>query len=76
MNERNTDECMEYEEKIKYTDKKLQELVEIKYNIKELHIMEKNNRDTIICEIIKESKASIKQLARVLEIGEGVLRGL
>ena len=51
--------------------KKLRELVETKYNIEELHIMTKNNRDTIICEIRKESKASIKQSARVLEIGRG-----
>ena len=33
--------------------------------------MAKNNRDTIICEIRKESKASIKQLVRVLEVGRG-----
>ncbi|MGV8154702.1 MAG: transposase [Alkaliphilus sp.] len=74
MSEENSDKCLEFERKIKYTDKELSEIIESKYNIVDIRAMFKKDRDKTIKEIRKDTKASIKQLATVLGVGRGIVQ--
>ncbi|GKX29802.1 hypothetical protein SH1V18_22820 [Vallitalea longa] len=73
MTRSNSDECLEYDQKIKFTDYELKEHIQKRYNIKDINNFTKSDRDNMIFKIKKETGASIRQLSRVLGLGRGII---
>ncbi|GMQ58692.1 hypothetical protein AN1V17_30870 [Vallitalea sediminicola] len=69
----NTDQCLEYYNKIKFTDFELKDQLELKYDIKDINNIPKSDRDMMILRIRKETGVSIRQLSRVLGLGRGII---
>ncbi|MDF2545539.1 MAG: transposase IS200-family protein [Anaerosolibacter sp.] len=75
MNEKNNDQCLEYKERIKISDKEV-----INYfeqlgvaNISELQKLEKGRRDEVIREIKKIEGITIRQIARITGIPKSIV---
>lgn len=69
----NNDTCLDFNQKIKYTDKELIKLLKNRYALNEVSDLPKSDRDKIIAEIKKEADVSIRQLSRILGIGRGII---
>ncbi|WMJ77556.1 MULTISPECIES: transposase [unclassified Sedimentibacter] len=72
-NETNEDVCLDYDEKKRWTDEELKKFILTYQNISCLQALDKKTRDTIIKKIKEDTGASNRQLARVLNIGRGIL---
>lgn len=73
-NQYNIDQCLDYEEKTRYTDDELRKNIITIVEIEKLRFMENKDRDSIIERIKKETGASIRQLERVLDIGRNIIQ--
>lgn len=73
MTRPNTDECLEYDQKIKYTDDELKKHIRTKYDIGDIDNLTKSDRDNMIFQIKQETGTSIRQLSRVLGVGRGIV---
>lgn len=73
MNMSNTDECLEYKVKTKYTDEQLREEISKKYKIELIEKMQKEERDNVIRKIKRSTGVSNRQLSKVLNIGRGII---
>ncbi len=69
----NTDQCLEYEIKIRYTDEKLKNEISKIHKPELISNLTKKERDNIIREIKEHTGASIRQISRVLGIGRGIV---
>ncbi|MFA7573493.1 MAG: hypothetical protein WCY24_07210 [Lutispora sp.] len=73
MVEKNDDQCLEYDPKKRYTDEDLKKEIAAYKNIKNLYELDIRQRDEILKKIKYDTGASNRQLARVLNIGRGIL---
>ncbi len=73
MDEKNTDQCLEHERRERYTDDELRKLIYSLTEIDELYKLNKRGRDAILKNIKENTRASNRQLSRVLDIGRGIL---
>ena len=74
MKEANEDESgIEDESKSRYTDEDLRDYISAFVNINRLHEMDKRSRNEFIKQIKQKTKASNRQLSRVLGIGRAIL---
>ena len=73
MSEESDDEYLDYKTVIKYSDDKLRHKIEEKYDIDMIKGAKKKRRNEIIKEIYKETKVSVRQLARALELGRNIV---
>ncbi|MDO7785874.1 REP-associated tyrosine transposase [Desulforamulus aquiferis] len=73
-NQDNTDSCLGYEEKKRYTDEELKKEIKGIVEIQKLQFMETKERDSMIKRIKKETGASIRQLERALGIGRSIIQ--
>ncbi len=73
MGQDNDDKCLEYENKIKYSDKELKKRIEKEYNIEVIKKFPKKERDKVINNIKIKTDASIRQLSRVLGVGRSIV---
>ncbi len=69
----NTDQCLEYEVKTKYTDEKLKNEISKIHKPELIAGLSKEERDNAIREIKKYTGASNRQISRVLGIGRGIV---
>ena len=69
----NKDECLEYIEKVKYTDDELQVVLKERYGIDKISKMSIKERNQLIRIIKNDIDISNRQLARVLNIGRGIV---
>lgn len=67
------DSCMEYNVRTKYTDEELYKLITEQVDVNKLQLTDINLRNLEIKNIRDMTKASNRQLARVLGIGRGIL---
>ena len=72
MMERNKDKCLEYNERIRYTDKELEKMIMSIIDISKLKELDKETRDEVLREIKNVTKASNRQLSNVTGIGRGI----
>ncbi|MDD2497287.1 MAG: transposase [Desulfitobacteriaceae bacterium] len=69
-----SDQCLEYEVKIKYTDEKLKnEILKVYTKSELIASLPKEERNKVIKEIKQYTGASNRQLSRVLGIGRGIV---
>ena len=73
MNERNEDKCLDYNPPKRYTDRELKELISSIVEINSLQEMDLMTRNKVLKKIKETTGASNRQLARVLNIGRGIL---
>ncbi|WP_432401570.1 transposase [Wukongibacter sp. M2B1] len=73
MNMSNTDKCLEYKVKTKYTDDRLINEISKKYKIELIKQLPKRERDGVIREIKESTGVSNRQLSKVLGIGRGII---
>jgi REP element-mobilizing transposase RayT len=73
MNTECEDSCLEYNVKNKYTDEELYLLINEYLDISKLEVIDINSRNIEIKKIKDQTKASNRQLSRVLGIGRGIL---
>ncbi len=73
MNESNNDQCLDFIENNKLTDKELINEIKKKYQIKNLSSMNIYKRNKVICDIKTNTGASLRQLSRVLGIGRSII---
>jgi hypothetical protein len=64
---------LEYNIKSKYTDEKLYQLINERLDISKLEVLDINSRNIEIKKIKYQTKASNRQLSRVLGIGREIL---
>lgn len=76
MEEKNEDECLDYSPGKRWMDDELMEYIKELTDIKELSNLDKKSRDEILKKIKMETKASSRQLSKVLGIGRGILEKL
>ena len=67
------DSGLEYDVKKKYTDDELYKIISEKIDINKLNVVDIATRNVEIIKIRNLSKASNRQLSRVLGIGRGIL---
>ncbi|ABR49938.1 protein of unknown function DUF1568 [Alkaliphilus metalliredigens QYMF] len=72
--QQNTDYCLDYEERKRYTDDELKECIKSIVEMENLHLIENQTRDIILKRIKQETGASIRQLERVLGIGRSIIQ--
>jgi putative transposase len=65
--------CIKYSAKTKYTDEELFKKISVLFDINRLDLVDIHSRNEIIIKIKKYTKASNRQLARVLGIGRNIL---
>ncbi|MFO8191656.1 MAG: transposase [Bacillota bacterium] len=73
-NQENKDQCLEYKEKLRYTDDELKKFISKMIEIEELPAMEIEKRNKILRRIKNETGTSIRQLEKVLGIGRNVIQ--
>ena len=73
MGEKNDDQCLEYDPKKRYTDEDLKKEIAVYEGIRNLYELDIRQRDEILKRIKYNTGASNRQLARVLNIGRGIL---
>jgi putative transposase len=73
MNKANEDKFLEYEVKIRYTDKDLKRTISDIIDIKSIGKLSKNERDEVICNIYQVTGASIRQLSKTMDLGRGII---
>ena len=73
MEEKNDDECLDYNPTKRWTDEELAEYINKTTSVHEIHNLDKKSRDEILKTIKIKTKASNRQLSRVLGVGRGVL---
>ena len=73
MGEESDDEYLDYKTVTRYSDDKLRHKIEENYDIAMLKDTDKKKRNEIIRDIHRETKVSIRQLSRVLEIGKNIV---
>ncbi len=72
MAEENKDKCLEYNERIRYTDRELEKIIMSITEISKLKELDKKERDEVLKEIKTITKASNRQLSKITGIGRGV----
>lgn len=72
MMEENKDKCLEYNERIRYTDKEIEKMIMSIIDISKLKELDKKTRDEVLREIKTVTKASNRQLSKVTGIGRGI----
>jgi len=73
-NQENKDQCLEYKEKLRYTDDELKKFISKMIEIEELPAMKIETRNKILRRIKNETGTSIRQLEKVLGIGRNVIQ--
>ncbi|AKL94725.1 hypothetical protein CACET_c12600 [Clostridium aceticum] len=73
-NPQNYDKCLDYEEKKRYTDDNLRQIILEIMEIEKLPLMEIKRRNNFLSRIKNETGASIRQLERVLGIGRNIIQ--
>jgi len=73
MKANNIDKCLEYNVVKRHNDKTLGEIINKKYDIKEIDKSPIKKRNKLIRKIYDEQKTSIRQLSRVLGLGKTVV---
>ena len=73
MMEQNDDDCLEYEENIRYTDKELRKIVSSFTDISKLKELDKKERDEILKTLKDNIKVSNRQLAKVMGINRSII---
>lgn len=73
-NQREIEQCMDYEVKKIYTEAELKEMIEDIIDIETLNKMEVQSRNLIIGRVKRETGASIRQLEQVLGIGRNIIQ--
>ncbi|SNS53041.1 REP element-mobilizing transposase RayT [Anaerovirgula multivorans] len=73
MNTETKEEFLEYKQTKKYTDTSLKKIIEKDIRIEDLVHLPIEKRNKRIKDIYRNTEASIRQLARVLELGKGVI---
>lgn len=76
MEMENEDQCLEYDEKIRYTDNELIEVISSFIDISSLKSSDIKSRNEILKIIKAKTKASNRQISRITGIGRGVLEKL
>jgi len=73
-NQNSNDKCLEFEEKTRYTDDDLKQIISEIVEIEKLPAMELRIRNRVLNRIKKETGASIRQLEKVLGIGRNIIQ--
>jgi putative transposase len=73
MGMKNEDQCLEYDEKIRYTDEELMEIISSFTDISKLKSLDTKSRNEILKMIKANTKASNRQISRITGVGRGVL---
>lgn len=76
MEMKNEDQCLEYAEKIRYTDEELMEIISSFTDISKLKSLDVKSRNEMLKTIKANTKASNRQISRITGIGRGVLEKL
>jgi putative transposase len=76
MKEDNDDECLEYEENIRYTDEELEKIISSYTDISKLKELDKKSRNEIIKMLKENIDVSNRQLAKVLGIGRSIVNNI
>jgi len=71
--EENDDDCLEENSVMKITDSKIHEIVDLDYDWLKFSEMSANQRNEQIKKLHQKTGASIRQLARVLGLGKGII---
>jgi REP element-mobilizing transposase RayT len=70
----NDDNCLEYEQPKKYTDEAIRKIILREFDIGSIETMPAQERNRIIKDIYRETGVSIRQLGRVLGLGQGIIQ--
>ncbi len=70
----NYDNCLDYEEKKRYSDDELRQIIIEIVEIEKLSLMEMKTRNSVLRRIKNETGASIRQLEKVLGIGRNIIQ--
>lgn len=73
MKQKNNDQCLEYNPKVRYTDEDLKEFVSSFVDINTLNELDIGSRDEVLANIKEVTTSSNRQLSRVLSIGRGII---
>lgn len=73
MKQKNNDQCLEYNPKVRYTDEDLKEFVSSFVDINTLSELDIGSRDKVLANIKEVTTSSNRQLSRVLSIGRGII---
>ena len=73
MEEKNDDECLDYNPTKRWMDDELAEYINQIFNVTEIHNLDKGSRNETPRTIKNKTGASNRQLSRILGIGRGVL---
>ncbi len=73
-NQKNYDNCLDYEEKKRHTDGDLRQIISEIIEIEKLPLMEIKTRNIVLRRIKNETGASIRQLEKVLGIGRNIIQ--
>lgn len=73
-NQRNSDQCLELNEKIRYTDEDLKKIIAEIVEIEKIPTLDSKVRNDVLKRIKNETRASIRQLERVLRIGRNIIQ--
>ena len=73
-NQLNSDQCLELNEKIRYTDEDLKKIISEIIEIEKIPALDSKVRDDVLKRIKNETGASIRQLERVLRIGRNIIQ--
>jgi len=73
-NQKNNDNCLDYEEKKRYTDDELREIILEIAEIEKLPLMEIKARNSVIRIIKNKTGASNRQLEKILGIGRNIIQ--
>jgi putative transposase len=73
-NQKNNDNYLDYEEKKRYTDDVLRQIISEVIEIEKLPLLEIKTRNTVLRKIKNQTGASIRQLERVLGIGRNIIQ--
>ncbi|SNS17964.1 REP element-mobilizing transposase RayT [Anaerovirgula multivorans] len=72
MNEKNKDECLEYEERHRITDKEIIKLIEEEYGVKKglFHLLGRQEKEMILKNLKEINGITIRQLARITGVSK------
>ncbi len=73
-NQRNNDQCLELNEKIRYTDEELKKIISEIVEIETIPALNSKVRNDVLKRIKDETGASIRQLEKVLGIGRNIIQ--
>lgn len=73
MEKKNDDKCLDYNPVKRWTDNELRKYINQLMDVEKIHALDKKSRNKMLKMIKAKTKASNRQLSRVLNIGRGIL---